>query len=161
MGGGHAGRIGLCSLGIAMEDACIFCRIASHRAPASIVCEDDRTVAFMDLYPVNPGHVLVIPREHAESLADLDAAVGGEVFKTAMRIASALRERAIKCDGVNLILADGQAAGQEIPHVHLHVIPRYRGDDFSMSSRHRSRPTMDDLGRIAEEISSKLRWPPA
>jgi len=143
--------------GIAMEPACIFCRIASHRAPASIVCEDDRTLAFMDLYPVNPGHVLVIPREHAESLADLDARTGGEMFKAAMRIASALRRTAITCDGVNLILSDGEAAGQEIPHVHLHVIPRFRGDDFSMSSRHRSKPAMEELSRIADEISSKLR----
>lgn len=113
-------------------------------------------LAFMDAYPVNPGHVLIIPKDHACCLADLNPDTGGEIFKAAIKIASAVRRSGVKCEGVNLILADGQAAGQEIFHVHLHVIPRYRNDNFSMSSKARSVPPRQELSSLAADISASL-----
>lgn len=111
---------------------CIFCRIVSGASPASVVFEDDDVIAFMDIRPVNEGHVLVVPKGHAEGLADLDARVGGLLFQVAQRVAGVLRRSGVRAEGVNLHLADGAVAGQEVFHVHLHVIPRYRGDGFGL-----------------------------
>ncbi len=134
-------------------EECIFCRIVRGEVPASIVHEDEHVLAFMDAHPVNAGHVLVIPKSHAAYLSELEPDMGGEVFKAAMKVSAAVRRSSILCNAVNLILADGRDAGQEILHVHLHVIPRFKGDNFSMSSRARARPSRDDLGRLASMIS--------
>jgi histidine triad (HIT) family protein len=103
--------------------SCAFCEIVSGRAEASIVYEDERTVTFLDLRPVATGHLLVAPRRHAASLAELDPEDGAQLFRVGMQAAAALR-----AEGVNFFLADGEAAGQTVSHVHLHVIPRRRGD---------------------------------
>lgn len=79
----------------------------------------------MDIQPVNPGHVLIIPRAHAARLSELDDETGAHMFKIAMRISEALRRSGMKCEGINLFLVDGEAAFQEVFHVHLHVIPRF------------------------------------
>lgn len=107
---------------------CIFCDIISSLAPASFVHQDDLCVAFMDIHPVNPGHVLVVPRLHVAQLTDLDDLSAGRLMQVAGRVDTALRRTSLKCEGVNLFLADGRAAGQEVMHVHLHVFPRFRGD---------------------------------
>lgn len=107
---------------------CVFCDIIRGDAPASVVYADDQVVAFMDIQPVNPGHLLVVPRAHATYLVDLDEAVGGHLFQVGMRLAQAVRQVNVRCEGVDLFLADGEAAGQEILHVHLHIIPRFTGD---------------------------------
>jgi diadenosine tetraphosphate (Ap4A) HIT family hydrolase len=86
----------------------------------------------MDIQPVNPGHVLVIPKRHIPSLTDLDPVIGGQVFAMGMSIAAALRASGLRCEGTNLFLPDGVAAGQEVFHTHLHVIPRYLGDGFGL-----------------------------
>ena len=132
---------------------CVFCGIVKGEIPASIVHEDEQALAFMDAHPVNAGHVLVIPKSHAAHLSELDPEIGGEVFKTAMSVSAAVRRCGIPCKAVNLMLADGIEAGQEIFHVHLHVIPRFRGDNFSMSSRTRAGPSRDELARLASMIS--------
>lgn len=111
---------------------CVFCDILNQRAPVSMVVEEERCVAFLDIRPVNPGHALVVPRRHAASLAELDPLDGAAVFQTARRLTLALRTSGLRCEGVNLYLADGEAAGQEVFHVHLHVIPRYAGDGFRL-----------------------------
>ena len=111
---------------------CIFCDIGRGQAPASIVYADQHVLAFMDIQPVTPGHLLIVPRVHAEYLSALDKETGGRLFQAGMRMAAAIRRSGIPCEGVNLHLADGRAAGQEVSHVHLHVIPRFHGDGFSL-----------------------------
>lgn len=111
-------------------DGCIFCAILEGRKEASFVYQDELVSAFMDIQPINPGHILVVPNVHTACLADLDLITGGRLFQTAQRLASALRSSKLRCEGVNFFLADGEAAHQEIFHVHLHVFPRYRGDRF-------------------------------
>ena len=114
-----------------MTDApCAFCEIVQGNAPAAVVYSDESVVAFMDIQPINAGHVLVVPRDHATGLAELDAGIGGHMFKVAMRLAGAVRGSGLLCEGVGLFLADGEAAGQTVFHAHLHVIPRFRGDGF-------------------------------
>ncbi|WP_278313580.1 HIT family protein [Lolliginicoccus levis] len=112
--------------------ACIFCDIIAGRAEASVVHEDEHVLAFMDIRPMTPGHLLVIPKQHATDLAELDPGLAGPLLATAQRLAAALRRSPLKPAGINLFLADGVAAGQEVFHVHLHVLPRTPGDGFGL-----------------------------
>ena len=107
-------------------DDCIFCQIVDGAAPASFVYRDDLVSAFLDIRPVTPGHLLVIPNEHVVHTHDLPDAIANAAFTVARRLARILRETdAVRADGVNLFAADGEAAGQEVFHAHLHVIPRH------------------------------------
>ncbi len=133
----------------------IFADIIAGRAPSSNVYEDDDVLAFMDIRPVTPGHVLVVPKVVAPSLADLDPALGGKLFQVGQRIAAALRDSEVAADGVNFFLADGVTAGQEIFHVHLHVIPRRPGDGFGLRARPSS-PARADLDYLAGSIRGAL-----
>ncbi|HET9224347.1 MAG TPA: HIT family protein [Roseiflexaceae bacterium] len=138
-----------------MED-CIFCEIVAGRAPASVVYEDETALAFMDIQPVNPGHTLIIPKRHAALLADLDEATGAHLFEIAMRLAAALRRSGVRCEGVNLFLADGEAAFQEVFHVHLHVFPRFAGDPFKIDADWSVRPDRAELDALAATIRGGL-----
>lgn len=131
--------------------ACVFCGIMAGQLPASQVYEDEHTVAFMDVRPLTPGHLLVVPRVHAASLEDLAEEPGTRVFAVAHRLARALRNSAVPCEGVNFFLADGVAAGQEVFHVHLHVIPRTPGDGFRLKGRPRT-PGRGELDSTAEHV---------
>ena len=139
-------------------DDCVFCRIINGIEPASIVYSDDEVLAFMDTTPVNPGHLLVIPKAHAAQLSELDPETGGHMFKVAMRIAEASRRSGIKCEGVNLFLADGEAAFQDVFHVHLHVIPRFSGDRFGLKlgPEYGIRPDRKELDEIAGKIGTAM-----
>jgi histidine triad (HIT) family protein len=123
---------------------CIFCAIARGSAPASIVFASDRFLVFMDIQPVQLGHALVVPRRHAPLLADLAAEESEALFGLARRVALALGHSGLPCDGVNLLLNDGPAANQSVPHAHVHVVPRRRGDLGAIVARLARRP----LGRI-------------
>jgi histidine triad (HIT) family protein len=142
----------------APDSGCVFCAIIAGQQPASLVYSDNSTVAFLDIRPVNPGHVLVVPRTHAESLARLDEQFGARMFAVAHRLAGALRASGLRCDGVHLSLADGEAAGQEVDHVHMHVVPRFVGDRFRIQAS-ALRPDRAELDRAAALIRQGL--PPA
>ena len=137
---------------------CIFCEILSGKQPSSVVYQDDVCTALMDIQPVNPGHVLVIPNRHAAFLADLDEDTGAHMFRIAQRLAQALRGSGVKCEGVNLFLADGEAAMQEVFHVHLHVFPRFKGDGFGLtfSPAYFDKPDRSELDEVAEGIRNAL-----
>jgi histidine triad (HIT) family protein len=114
-------------------EGCIFCAISAGEAPAGFVYQDAAVVAFVDIRPVNPGHVLVVPRQHAALIVDLDRDAWLQVCDLGRRLDAALRSLPdIRCEAVNLFVADGAAAGQEVEHAHLHVIPRYEGDGFGL-----------------------------
>lgn len=137
---------------------CVFCDILQRKLPSSEVYHDAICTAFMDIQPVNPGHVLVIPNRHASSLADLDEETGAHLFRVAQRVANALRRSGVRCEGVNLFLADGKAAGQEVFHIHLHVLPRYGGDGFGLrfGATYGARPGRHALNAMAEKIKATL-----
>jgi histidine triad (HIT) family protein len=135
--------------------ACPFCQIIAGRLPSSQLYADDQVVAFMDIRPVNAGHVLVVPRAHAVSLAELAEDAGAAMFVTGQRMASALRASGLPCDGINFFLADGAVAGQEVWHVHLHVLPRLADDRFRLSVSFLS-PERADLDATAELIRGAL-----
>jgi histidine triad (HIT) family protein len=111
---------------------CLLCGLVDGTLESSRVYEDERAVAFMDIQPVNPGHVLVVPRRHVAALAELDAEDAAHLMRVAQRITAALPRSELRAEGVNLWLADGEAAGQEVFHVHLHVVPRFAGDGFGL-----------------------------
>ena len=140
-------------------DNCIFCKILAAQAPASIVYRDELVTAFMDIRPVNTGHVLVVPNRHAANLAELDDAAGMRLFQVARRVTAALYASGVRCEAVNFFLADGEAAGQDVFHVHLHVFPRYTSDGFGLRfARHyfEERPTRADLDQVAGKIKAGL-----
>jgi histidine triad (HIT) family protein len=138
---------------------CLLCRLAAGEAEVSVVHEDERTVTFMDIQPVVSGHMLVVPRRHAAYLADLDEEDGAQLFRVARLAAAALRDSTLRCEGVNFFLADGEAAGQEIFHVHLHVFPRFAGDGFGLrfpaDYSVRARGELDQAAAALRQV-----WPP-
>ena len=137
---------------------CIFCKILAGELEVSLVYQDEVCAAFMDIQPVNPGHLLVVPNRHAAYLADLNEEEGAQVFRIAHRLATALRQSGVKCEGVNFFLADGEAAMQEVFHVHLHVFPRYYGDGFRLKfpPSYFQQPERKELNEVAEKIRAAL-----
>jgi histidine triad (HIT) family protein len=109
---------------------CTFCRIIKGELPASKVFESQSLLAFLDIHPINPGHTLVVAKRHVESFTDLTADEIAAITGAAQLVAKQLKLLLPWCEGVSLSLADGVAAGQEVPHAHLHVIPRKSGDGF-------------------------------
>ena len=137
--------------------SCILCDIVRGDAEGSFVYRDDVVSAFLDIKPVNPGHLLMIPNEHVQLIRDVPAGVRQLLFEFAIRIGEALRA-AERADGFDLFLADGEAAGQETPHAHVHVIPRFKGDGFTIDARawKEPQPSRAELDQLAEEISSAM-----
>jgi histidine triad (HIT) family protein len=110
---------------------CIFCKILAGELPATIVDEDEQTIAFMDINPATRGHALVVPRAHATDLLAIEPAQLAAVSIAAQRLARRVEER-LGADGVNLINSCGAAAWQTVSHFHLHVIPRYEDDPLRL-----------------------------
>ena len=110
---------------------CIFCKIVAGDLPATVVDEDERTIAFMDIAPATRGHALVIPRAHARDLLSVDGEDLRAVALASQRLAARMKGR-LGADGVNLINACGAAAWQTVFHFHVHVVPRYNGDPLRL-----------------------------
>ena len=110
---------------------CIFCDLIKGAAEVSVCYEDATAIAFMDVQPVNSGHVLVVPRDHYESLLDVPHDVGMHLFEVAMRLGPIVR-KVTGCDDMNVVVNSGEAAGQNVFHYHVHLIPRRHGDGFDI-----------------------------
>ena len=130
---------------------CIFCAIVEGRAPAEVVFEDEETMAFMDINPANPGHTLVIPKQHMRDIYELDEEMAVAVMKTAVRVAKAI-EAALQPDGLNLLQSNGRAGGQAVFHFHMHVIPRWYGDGL-----HLARPPVRRERQAVEEVAARIK----
>jgi len=107
---------------------CIFCQIVNKELPASVVYEDDLCLVFMDIFPIKPGHTLVIPKNHGAFLHDLEDKERQHLFIVANAVLQAQRSAGITQNGANLLVNDGKAANQHVPHVHVHILPRDQGD---------------------------------
>ena len=138
---------------------CIFCQIVAGGAPATFLYRDDIVSAFMDIQPVTSGHLLVIPNRHGAYLADIDEETAAHVMRVGHRMAGAVRASGLRCEGVNLFLADGEAAMQDVFHVHLHVIPRFKGDGFGLQlpPDYTDRPSRSELEANADRIRTQLK----
>ena len=115
-----------------MSDGCVFCEIVHGTSPASFVYQDDTVVAFMDIQPITQGHMLVMPREHAVLMTDVNEQAAMRTFRVARRLAAVARHT-LNASGINIIVMDGEAAYQDVPHFHVHVIPRYPRDGFGLT----------------------------
>jgi diadenosine tetraphosphate (Ap4A) HIT family hydrolase len=140
--------------------SCVFCEIVAGTAPAHRVYEDEDVLAFMDIRPLSTGHTLVIPKKHAKGLEDLEPEQGAAAFRVAQHVARALRCSTLRVHGVNLVLSDGRAAMQTVFHVHIHVLPRRRGDKLRLLSRALLRRP-GDLERTAQQVRDALATLPS
>jgi histidine triad (HIT) family protein len=135
--------------------ACTFCRILAGDLPAHVVLDDPVAVAFLDRAPLFPGHVLVVPRDHHETLPDLPAALVGPFFERAQRVASAV-ERALGAGGT--FVAINNRVSQSVPHLHVHVVPRRKGDGLKGFFWPRTPYSGDEeMARVGDAIRAALR----
>jgi histidine triad (HIT) family protein len=134
---------------------CVFCKIMAKQIPASVVYEDEHTLAFMDLGQVNPGHVLVALKAHAENVYALDDAQAGAVFRSVARVSRAIRA-AFAPQGLSVYQANGKAAGQTVFHLHVHLVPRYDGDGMELTWPVKN-PPRDKLEEYAAKLRASLR----
>ena len=114
------------------KDDCIFCKIAAGEIPSRKIYEDKDLIAIMDLNPTSKGHSLIIPKEHCTNIYDIDEDIAAKVMKTAKKLATKMTV-ALNCDGFNLLQNNGETAGQTMFHFHMHLIPRYEGDNVGIT----------------------------
>ena len=133
---------------------CVFCKIVAKAIPAATVHDDEHTLAFMDIGQVNPGHVLVAVKKHADNIFALDDAQASAVFASAAKVARAIRG-AFAPQGLSVYQANGSAAGQTVFHFHLHLVPRYEGDGMALTWPVKN-PPREKLLEHADRIRAKL-----
>ena len=136
---------------------CVFCDIVQGAVPAEIVFKDERTIAFLDTRPLFPGHVLLIPREHIETMADLPDELVGPLFTNARKIARAM-EPALDAEGS--FVAVNNRVSQSVPHLHVHIVPRRKGDGLKgfFWPRHRYK-TEEEMASVADRLRVALGGP--
>ena len=130
---------------------CVFCKIVAGQIPSTLVFEDAHALAFMDLGQVNPGHVLVAVKKHAENLYALDDAQAAALAKASVRVSRAIRD-AFKPEGLSVYQANGKAAGQTVFHYHVHLLPRHAGDGMELTW-----PVKNPPREKLEECAGKIR----
>ena len=136
------------------EDSCIFCRIAQKQLPASSVYEDEKVMAFLDIRPLNEGHTLVIPKAHYENVFDVPRELNAYIHGVTKQIAIAVK-KAMNADGISIIQQNVKAANQDVPHLHVHVIPRYNGQKMPSFSE-TSEANREQLSQTAAKIRKQL-----
>jgi histidine triad (HIT) family protein len=134
---------------------CIFCKIADELIPAHKVYEDDRALAFMDICPINKGHLLVIPKEHFRTVLDIEPELYGHLSSVIARLSRAVNA-ALSPDGLNVLQLNGAAANQVVPHVHVHLVPRWGGDGVTVSAWDPQPGDMNSIAQVADMIRDCL-----
>jgi histidine triad (HIT) family protein len=137
-----------------MKD-CIFCRIVAGEIPCTKVFEDDLTLSFMDISPLNKGHLLIVPKEHYATILEVDPELYGYLYGVANRISKAVQE-SLNPDGINILQLNGKAANQVVPHVHIHMVPRWHRDGLTVSAWEPVPGKMEEIAKTAEMVKSKL-----
>ena len=138
-----------------MSENCVFCRIVRGELPATVVHQDELTIAFMDIGSVNPGHMLVAAKAHVENLYAVDDPLAAALMASAARAARAIKA-ALRPQGLSLFQANEPAGGQTVFHVHIHVLPRWEGDGMALSWPARN-PPREELEQVAARIRAALR----
>ena len=134
---------------------CIFCAIVEGKIPSVTVYEDEHVFAFMDIAPANPGHLVVIPKQHYRNIFDIPAEVASKIMEVAVLLAAAIRE-ALNPDGLNLIQNNEASGFQTVFHFHLHLIPRWEADSLQPLWQPRSAENIEEISNIASKIRETL-----
>lgn len=137
-------------------DGCIFCRIACKEASAETIMETDNAISFMDIVPKAPGHSLVIPKRHVVRISELEDELIAEIFRMTKQVVKAL-EKALKPDAFTVGINDGKEAGQEVPHLHINIIPRFRGDGGRSVHSVVNNPIKEEISKTAERVRAAIR----
>jgi len=143
-----------------MKDAkgCPFCKMVRHELPSVVIQEDKDILVIMDLYPATLGHILVLPKQHVEDIYQMSADLGAHIMAAAITVAKAVKQQ-LSPVGLNLIQSNETAAGQTVPHFHLHIVPRYKDDHVLLRFGHGNVPAKtEELERTALMIRSGLAW---
>ena len=135
------------------DENCIFCKILAGEIPSTAVYEEDDFKAILDVNPAARGHVIILPKNHAANIYELPDEDASKIMIVAKKIATAI-EKAYHCDGVNILQNNGEAAGQTVFHLHVHVIPRFKGDTVNIGWKQGDMP--EDLDAICKEIQAQL-----
>lgn len=138
-----------------MSADCIFCKIVAGQIPSTKVYEDAEILAFMDIGPIVKGHTLVIPKQHVNLVTEAPVGVLARVMSVVQKVAAA-QMNALKADGVNIFQANGKAAGQVVPHLHFHVVPRFNTDGHNWNWAAKKYDDMKEMTALAEKIRAGL-----
>lgn len=134
---------------------CVFCKILSGDLPGTFVFKDETCSAFLDIHPINPGHVLVVPNRHVNNVVELTTEEAAHLLKIGRQILISIKKTKLQCEGVNLFISDGAAAGQAVPHTHLHIVPRFFKDGQKIGFKH-SNMSRERLEAIAKQIQDGI-----
>jgi histidine triad (HIT) family protein len=134
---------------------CVFCQIVADLRQCALLTADETSIAFMDIHPANDGHCLVVPRIHVETLFEIDPEIFASVGRMVLRVANAVRN-ALCPDGLSLVQANGDAAGQTVPHLHVRVLPRRREDRLLLNWPRTREASPDHIAAVAERIRMHL-----
>jgi histidine triad (HIT) family protein len=134
---------------------CIFCKIVRNEIPSVKAYEDDRVLAFMDINPLNEGHLLIVPKGHAATLHEITEADFLAVMSVTHKLAAAVK-KALNPEGINLLQLNGKAANQVVPHLHVHIVPRWSGDGLTISQWEMVAGDMEKIRGVAEKIQSEI-----
>lgn len=134
---------------------CIFCKIVEKEIPATVIYEDDEVLAFMDIGPIVKGHALVIPKEHFDPVSGTPDEIVAKLHVTAKKIATA-QMNAFGAEGVNIMQNNGRAAGQEVDHIHVHVIPRFENDGHHWNWNPKKYDDFDEMTALANQLKEKI-----
>jgi histidine triad (HIT) family protein len=135
------------------DESCIFCKIVQKQASSSIIYEDEAVMVFLDIRPLNMGHTLVIPKAHYVDIFDIPQGLFSQVHKESKQIASAVK-KATNADGISIIQQNGIAAGQDIFHLHVHVVPRFEGQKLQSFSELKEvdRASLDEMAKKIKQL---------
>ena len=139
-----------------MKAGCPFCEIVSGKASASIVYEDATILVFMDRYPANIGHTLIIPRDHWENIFEIPEKILVKMVTIAKKVSIAVK-KTVNADGIRIIQLNGKAAGQVVMHIHIHIIPAISKFESTLRHRGRLKPEREELDKIALKIRKNLQ----
>jgi len=134
---------------------CLFCKIINGEIPCTKVYENEKVLSFMDISPMNDGHMLVIPKNHGATIIELPEMDFLEVMSVTKKVAEAAN-KALNPDGINILQLNGEAANQVVPHLHVHIVPRWDGDGLSISKWVPVQGDMEQIGQIADKIKKAI-----
>ena len=134
---------------------CIFCKIAKGEIPSATVYDDDDFRVIIYISPASEGHMIILPKEHAANVYELSDEIASKIYVLAKKLATALKDE-LDCDGINILQNNGEAAGQTVFHLHMHIIPRYYSDDISIRWN-QGKSDADSLAELAKSIGQRIK----